>query len=160
MPLKQAEESSCQMQPALLMMQSDAGDLRGPRVTLQQLWAQSCQQGQAAGARKTQKEKTRARPQEGKTYEPTSRSSISNMSPGAHSTGRLLEQLSLLDLAQGAGTEPLFILCSPWAAQLGWHSLPLLCPSIVFSCWIATLDRDEVWALNEWEKGQLTGGSS
>lgn len=40
--LKQAEASSCQMQPALHMMQRDAGDLGGPRVTLQELWAQSC----------------------------------------------------------------------------------------------------------------------
>lgn len=46
------------------------------------------------------------------------------------STVPLLEYLSLLDLTQGAGTEPLLILHSPQAAQLGWHGHPPLRPSI------------------------------
>lgn len=46
------------------------------------------------------------------------------------STFHLLEQLSVLNLTQGAGTEPLLVLHSPQAAQQGWHGLPLLCPSI------------------------------
>lgn len=73
------------------------------------------------------------------------------------STVLLLEHLSLIDVTQGAGTEPLLILHSPQAAQLGWHSYS---PKH-WSCWKAALARNEIWALNEWEtKGQLTSGSS
>lgn len=40
--------------------------------------------------------------------------------PRAGSTQWPLEQLSLLEAAQGARTEPLITLCSPWAARPGW----------------------------------------
>lgn len=100
------------------------------------------------------------RHQDRKTCETAWRSSASSTSPWAGSAGWLLEPLSLLDLAQGAGTEPLIILHSPRAAWLGWHGHLPLRPSIVFSCWIAAPARNAIRALNEWEKGQLTSGSS
>lgn len=84
---------------------------------------------QAAEARsqKDTKEKARGDTKKGK---------LGNRHPGAVPAvpdvglEHLLEQLSLLDLTQRAGTEALLVVHSPQAAQLGWHGHPPLRPSI------------------------------
>lgn len=153
--LKQAKETSCQMQPALYMMQKDAGDLGGPRVTLQELWAQSCRWGQAEGHKEKARGNTKGR--------------LVNWFHGAASA------TGALGLAALAGCWSSSC-CWLWPKELGlnlfstsaahgqpsWAGTASHCSaqSTAFSSWVTMLARNEIWTLNEWEKGQLTSRSS
>lgn len=84
-------------------------------------------QAEQAGEADSQKDtKEKARGDTQKNWGSSCPEQCQQYQPWGWSIVHLLEQLSLLDLSQGAGTEPLLTLHSAQAAQLGWHSHPEL----------------------------------